>query len=165
MAKKKNQENVDKPIDGEVKADSAKPEGEQVEANVEAKVELSASVKVSEKSAAAADEAALDRVLKALNISKAELEALEAKKEFEEEMVDYDITPIVVSINGNDQPCKGRVTRGMAEQILSMAAMLRDRMMQEALGKEGQAILRHGTIQAVIVPKTVINVTGQVVSQ
>lgn len=105
---------------------------------------------------------ALDRVLKALNMSKADLEALEQKKVTDQEMVEYNIFPIEVTINGRAVPMKGRATRVEAETILSVAGQLRERLMQEQLSKEGQAIIMNGTIQSRIVRTT--DLLGQEVS-
>lgn len=113
---------------------------------------------------------AFERVCKALGTTPEEIDALEknraeTQKAFDSEPeVEYDVSPIVVSINGNPYPSRGRVKRSVAEVILQAAGAKRNRLLEEKFGKTNELIMmRDGTLQAKIVET--IDLTGMKVSR
>jgi hypothetical protein len=82
---------------------------------------------------------AFERVCKAVGTTPAEIEAREAQKKKNDEMVEYDIRPQVVHING--QPYSHGVEKQVVvETILHMAGSRRNRLMEESLGKNHELI-------------------------
>jgi NACalpha-BTF3-like transcription factor len=114
---------------------------------------------------AQAEQEAMEKVLKKLGINAKELDELERIKKDGEELIDYNIGNIDVYVNGNVVPGQGRVPRAEAEQILSLAANKRHRLMQEVFGKKGMADLARGQIFAEIAVKEIEDISGQKVSQ
>ncbi len=85
------------------------------------------------------EDEAFARVCKAVGTTPAEIEAAEKQRERLKEMVEFDIRPMVVHINGKPFS-HGRCTRGEWEVISQMAGGKRNRLLEEALGKKHQLI-------------------------
>jgi hypothetical protein len=105
---------------------------------------------------------AFERVCKAAGTTPAKIEAMEKAKAAapaEEELVQYDIRPVVVHINGRAMPSHGVAPRSVVDGILFMAGSYRNRMLEEKLGKTSELVmLRDGVMQAKVVK--VEDITG-----
>lgn len=139
-----------------------KPEEEMLTADASAEPTVE---KNEAKPQSAEEKKALDRVLKAFGVTEEELKAREKIQEAQEkdqELMEYDITPTIVKINGRAVPCKGIAPRGEVEQILASAGARRHRLLTEVLGKATLGELIGSQFVARKVEVT--NVTGEKVS-
>jgi hypothetical protein len=108
------------------------------------------------------DQVALARILKALDITEEDLKKIEGNKSKAAEMVEYDVTPTIVKINGVPQPCRGVAPRGVVEQILACVGARRHRLLQEVLGKSVMGEIIGSQFHARVVE--VVNKEGEKVS-
>lgn len=109
-----------------------------------------------------AEKKAFERVCKAAGTTPKEVAELETKKPKQEDMIAYDVSPIVVTINGEAQPSRGVAPRGKVEVILAAAGNMRNRRLEEMVGRSFDLVtLRDGTLQARLVSAE--NAAGQAV--
>lgn len=119
---------------------------------------------VLEKIEKAAQEKAFADLCKQLGTTPEAVKAMEEQKKKAQELVEYDVTPIRVRINGEYQPSKGICTREKADMIISMAAKYRNRILEEKLGRTYELhMLRDGTFQSKLVGTQ--NVYGEAVTK
>lgn len=142
----------------ELKQQAEQPSENEAEKVAAGVADIEARIKALEAENAAlkkkADEAGFDRVARALGHDPAEIRALEKSKADNEELMEYDIGPTVVHINGLPYSGKGEAPRGMAEMIVSMASARRQRLLKEQIGHEYiLKELSHGVYTAKVVKR------------
>lgn len=99
-----------------------------------------------------AEKKAYERVCKAVGTTPGEVADLEQRTPVKEDMISYDITPVVVKINGEAQPSRGVAPRSKVEVIMAAAGNMRNRRLEELVGRSFDLVtLRDGTMQARLV--------------
>ena len=95
---------------------------------------------------------AFEKVCSAVGTTPKELESIEARKKHDEELVSYDVSPTIVTINGEPQPTKGVAPRGKVDMIVAAAGNMRNRLLKEKMGNTWEIHqLLDGTLQSKLV--------------
>lgn len=132
---------------------SATPSFEEQLKALQAKLE--AAEKAKEEALAAkekAEEDAVESVCKALGVSPADIKAEEERKSQAADMMEYDLGPMVVMINGNEYKGQGVATRAVVEMLMHMAGEKRMREIRARVGNNSEVIqMAGGTIRSRLV--------------
>lgn len=89
---------------------------------------------------AKAEADALAKVCKAVGTSPEQLKDMEKNRKKAGEIGQYNLGTIVCKINGQTFTGKGTATREVCEQLVSMAAAKRRRLINEKIGKDAEVV-------------------------
>lgn len=89
---------------------------------------------------AKAEQEALAKVCKAVGTSPDKLKEMEENRVKAEEIAEYNLGPIVCRINGVNYTGRGKATRAVCEQLISMASAKRSRLLKEKIGRDAQVM-------------------------
>lgn len=96
-----------------------------------------------------AEEHAVESVCKALGVSPEDIAAEEERKKTQVEMMEYDLGPMVVYINGVEFKGRGIATRAVVECLMHMAGEKRMRELRAKVGNNSEIIqLAGGSIRS-----------------
>lgn len=132
---------------------SASPSLEEQLKALQAKLEAAEQAKAEAISAKEkAEDHAVESVCKALGVSPADIKAEEERKKVAADMMEYDLGPMIVMINGHEYKGQGIATRAVVEMLMHMAGEKRMREIRAKVGNNSEIIqMAGGTIRSRLV--------------
>jgi hypothetical protein len=86
------------------------------------------------------EEAAMRRVAAAMGVDYDDVLATEKRKKDDEQMVEVDLGPFTVSVNGLEYRGKAVVKKSLGEVLISLAANKKMRILNEQIGRKHEVI-------------------------